>query len=807
MRLPRFRAIRLSYGCHSRRFDLPDEARPVVISGPNGSGKTTLLEAFLRTLYGFSRRKPEERRRLELRHPWSGQPVKAEADLVCCDGETISVSRDFETDEVIALETATDVEVFRGDGNPVGVRSESRHYQELVRGWIGFALLEPYRRTAWIGQGELVDTRLDDELLRAAAGSHRKVEAALDELREDFDRLTREPIELGGRRKNRLRQLEELRDSSDGLAGRLEAARSARERRRPLRDEVAGIRERIDELEAQIALLETAYRPLSERRTLIAEEKQAAERLSAVSDALRWLRDADREVTLARAEAEAAEAAGVYPDDLESRLGQARALWNRRAELEAEVAELSAPATDAFGAHQKSGPSRTLVPAGAILCLGSILLAATVSSSIALAAGAAGMLLIAGGLWRGRGGTTFSNEAMALRLGREREALAATLSDLAVGIPGLPLTSETIADHQRHYRAQQRARAAESQTRSLFEEAAQRAWTLVREAASSEAEVPDAVPLIRHLEEGENEARTALARIQLRMEEQPAVPELPSGVEPSVAAVDKARAERRTERDDLAGSSARIDLELRDLERASEDALALERELARTRDIIAQVEADVQVRRKAWELVRDAYGEFRDRDQDRLLGAVNQRLQRLSGGSLGPIRTETDLGAAHVMLGEREVAVDSPPLSYGEKHVTLLAIRLGAADFLAGDGVRHPLLVDEPFTHLDEIRSREVWELLCELARDRQVIVTTQDRLVLEHLGVTADIELTAADDAAEGEPTRSLRGPPGTPVHGERAPESMPVKPHPESAAPVEDDAEGVPSTTLNEQAQLELG
>ncbi|MFA9566373.1 MAG: sterol desaturase family protein, partial [Acidimicrobiales bacterium] len=58
--------------CHSGRFDLPDEPRPVVIAGRNGSGKTTLLEAFLRTLYGFTRRKPEERRLLELRQPWSG---------------------------------------------------------------------------------------------------------------------------------------------------------------------------------------------------------------------------------------------------------------------------------------------------------------------------------------------------------------------------------------------------------------------------------------------------------------------------------------------------------------------------------------------------------------------------------------------------------------------------------------------------------------------------------------------------------------------------------------------------------------
>ena len=78
MNEPRFEAIRLEYGCHSGRYELPDTGRPVVIAGRNGSGKTTLLEAFLRGVYGFTRRKSEERRLLELRRPWSGKPAEAE---------------------------------------------------------------------------------------------------------------------------------------------------------------------------------------------------------------------------------------------------------------------------------------------------------------------------------------------------------------------------------------------------------------------------------------------------------------------------------------------------------------------------------------------------------------------------------------------------------------------------------------------------------------------------------------------------------------------------------------------------------
>ena len=55
---------------------------------------------------------------------------------------------------------------------------------------------------------------------------------------------------------------------------------------------------------------------------------------------------------------------------------------------------------------------------------------------------------------------------------------------------------------------------------------------------------------------------------------------------------------------------------------------------------------------------------------------------------------------------------------------------------VAGSGVRAvrlPLLVDDPLVHIDADRAAEIWGVLCAIARERQVILTTQDRLVLEH--------------------------------------------------------------------------
>ena len=81
-------------------------------------------------------------------------------------------------------------------------------------------------------------------------------------------------------------------------------------------------------------------------------------------------------------------------------------------------------------------------------------------------------------------------------------------------------------------------------------------------------------------------------------------------------------------------------------------------------------------------------------------------------------------------------------MSYGEYHAVILAVRLGTADFLARVGVRPPVIIDEPFTHLDERRAERLWNLICLIARDRQVIVATQDRLILRALGVTPGITL-----------------------------------------------------------------
>ncbi|MDP2469752.1 MAG: AAA family ATPase [Candidatus Palauibacterales bacterium] len=748
---PRLRSIELEYGCHSGRFDLPDRGRPVVISGRNGSGKTTLLEAFLRTLYGFSRRKPEERRLLELRRPWSGRPAEAEVRLIAADGTRVVVRRNFTTDEVVATAEQSALELFRGDGNPAGVRSQSRHYQDLLRDWIGFGDLEPYRGTAWIAQGELVETKLDDELLRAAAGTHRRVEVALTELRDAFEALTREPIELGGRRKNRAREVENLQDAVDDMVRRLDVARASREKKRPLLERTGEIRRKLEGVEREIELLEAAYRPITERRTLVAERREAESRLSALSDAVRWLGETAGALARAEAEAAAAGVGGRYPEDFEARIGQAEVLWDRLDALTRQRAE-------AVG----TGPgSSSGVPVAALPGLAAIFAGALVAVAWSVAIGSvlavSGLILGAALLWRARSADAGSEVKRARRAEDELARIRSRLGEIEKDVPQPSLTPASMEEHRLRFRGQSAADAGVRRARERHLEATERAESLL-EHSSGAGEPGEGGEAFRRLEEEREVARTALARIQLRLEEQPAAPVLPDGVEPTVPAVETAREERRERRRHLTEELNRLDLEIRDMDRAFEDVFALERELAGLREKARDAQCEAVAGRYAWELVRDAYEEFRSTDQARLLSAINLRMRQISGGRLGPVETAGDLSAAQVGLDGRMMALDSPPLSFGEKHASLLAIRLGTADFLAGgDGTRHPLLIDEPFTHLDEVRSREVWELLEDLASARQVIITTQDRLVLQHLGIEADIDLAVPtpgdDDSVERRP------------------------------------------------------
>jgi DNA repair exonuclease SbcCD ATPase subunit len=350
----------------------------------------------------------------------------------------------------------------------------------------------------------------------------------------------------------------------------------------------------------------------------------------------------------------------------------------------------------------------------------------------------------------------------------EIEVLGRRVEEKLAGLPAAgDISPETLPERRREYAVFRSAlgRAADAERRLAeahrrtertlasreTEEAQVRAEPGVDEASGG---IQAARALMSSLEASlSSERNDGLAPTRLELErERSELEELPVDARAAFRKTDLEMEEKRRE---LTAKEAE-ERELRErflaVPRPDESSLALEGRVEARRTALAEARREAGAYRRAHGLLMDAYGEFRETDQERLLRHIDGHLSVLGDRKMGPVVAPDDLDSALLMYGGRSLALASPPLSYGELHVALFAVRMGAADFLAGMAVRLPLLVDDPFVHLDAGRAAEIWDVLCTIARERQVILTTQDRLVLEHLGVRPDLDLDGPGRAASAQ-------------------------------------------------------
>lgn len=744
-RAPRFLEIELRYGRHDRSFSFPVAPRPTVLCGPNGSGKTTLLESVVRTLFGYNRNLGEDRLAFGERQPWEGEDYQAELLLQTGQGGRVRVRRDFRTDRVSALvdagEDGEETALFRGEANPGGRGRELDEFRERLEGWIGIDRLELYRDTAFVPQGRLGETTLGDRLLRAAAGGHGAYGPACEKVRERYYALTVEPIAESDKKHTRPGEIERLEGRLEDLRARLSRAREAAERRGPLVEERETHAAEERRLEERIQLLERALEPLSAR----GEAKERLAGLEARIERCAERREALREARqrLERAEASWAEHARgePYPEDFPSRVGAAQELWERLEQLR----EAEEERQRALAARPAPGPAVRLagpVVGGALLLAGAGLFAVGwrgIGLVVALVGLLAGILLWA----RARRRASDRNAAQR-GLGAAVEARREAEDKLASRLEGVPeaetLTPETLPDRRRHFEAQRAARDGIDAARERLAEERTRA----RDVFEGPGGPPPADRLEARLVERIETLRNEYAEAKHEMKRTAAdLPELPDEIAPTAVAVREALAELRERRGSARDAREEAERRLRTEGRPEESPEVLERQLAVAARSLEEAREETLAHRRAYRLLTDAYEEFRRGDQSRLVEAVSAQLRGISGGRLGPlVAEEGDLAGARVEAYGRRLPLTSPPLSFGERHAALLAVRLGTADFLGQTGIRPPLLLDEPFAHLDESRAAQLWEMLRRIATERQVIVATQDRLVLEHLGIEPDLRL-----------------------------------------------------------------
>jgi uncharacterized protein YhaN len=129
-------------------------------------------------------------------------------------------------------------------------------------------------------------------------------------------------------------------------------------------------------------------------------------------------------------------------------------------------------------------------------------------------------------------------------------------------------------------------------------------------------------------------------------------------------------------------------------------------------------------------------------------------LSRVTGGRYRRVRVDdTNLGI-EVFAPERDGWVPVSELSQGTLDVVYLAARLGLVRLVTGDR-RPPLILDDPFVTLDDVRAPRALELLREISADFQVIyLTTSDRYdALADLVVKLEGPTAVDEHAEQAEP------------------------------------------------------
>ena len=758
----RFVSLDLDYGCHHGRYRFPVKNAPTVILGSNGSGKSTLVDALVRTIYGFNRRESDARRAQEHRRPWKGGRFRARVTLEDAEGR-LSIERDFESNQVVVRRLAADEEIFRGEANPAAPSSSDQQvYRKLLQELFGLTELDDYERTACIQQGHLLGTELAQDLLRIAAGGHADVDAARAVVRDEYYRLTLQPITSEERRRHRAGRVEQLEEEVEELSAMLSAVLQAEADRRPLLDEERHLEAELNGIRADVRRLEGERDALSRLRGLEEREAASRERIRHLEDVHAELREAIWKVEAAASDSAALPGEDAYPPDyLERLVALEEALWPRLRELEAKRDALA-------GRFEGSpaGPSfrgRVALGLGVALLIGGLTLSARTTGVVAMLMGVALLVWGARGIVVQRSAGRFARA----ELGRTTAEIADAERRIGEKLDGLSdpgLAPGELPERRRAFSAWRAARAQLEDGQGRLDGASRRAERTLRrdEAGPGIRVVAESKRLLTAVEQAISAERNdVMAPTRLALERERAeVERLPQDVRAAFRETDRDLQDKRTRLEDGGTQLRDVQRRLIALPRPEESSLALEARRQTMEEDLQAARGEARAYALAYELLVDAYEEFRATDQERLVEHIDARLAALGGGELGPLAVPDDLSSAALMYAGRTVPLASPPLSYGEWHVALFAIRIGSADFLSDLGVRTPLLVDDPFVHLDPRRAGEIWEVLCRVAGERQVLVTTQDRLILEHLGVRPDLNLDGPEREVSAQMELPVVGP-----------------------------------------------
>ncbi len=152
---------------------------------------------------------------------------------------------------------------------------------------------------------------------------------------------------------------------------------------------------------------------------------------------------------------------------------------------------------------------------------------------------------------------------------------------------------------------------------------------------------------------------------------------------------------------------------------AQDEIVELEERLAATlreRDRLALLES----------IVARAESAFRDAHQPDVLRRASDYLRRVTDGRYTRLDYDPEARALSVTCADRaEPLAVRYPISRGTRDQIFLCLRLGLLDHLDEDRERLPLVLDDALLRMDDVRRPEVYRLLADAARRRQVFLLT----------------------------------------------------------------------------------
>jgi DNA repair exonuclease SbcCD ATPase subunit len=675
-----------------------------VIRGPNEAGKTTIQRAIELVL---TRKCTSGSADLDSLRPWGAR-----------EDDRPTVAIEFEQDDEEGTQRGRLEKTFRGAKGTVQLdlngysTSDPGRADDALAELTGLPTEAFFRSTASVRHHEVADLARDEGALRdrlqaSISGADRGTSRA----RKRLDRALFDLNTKGDKNPGRLKVAEEAVAQSQASLEQGELAVAQLERDR---DTLVGARDRRTEADAT----------LTERRSMLEKARQA-ERLIAERDAAQQRFDRYRQAVAIRDEV--AELNDQHPSanplpvlqqivarltTTDARIRELRALLSGEVEVKFEVA-----AEPTWRPLSRIAVVMVVVGlllagvafAGSLLGIGAITSFGQTPSLIGGAVAAIGLILALVAFWLRRSDRLqqeMRDQEIDRRLrGRSQleEELRLAEADTArqletLGLDDVPAAQALLAREEAHV---QRIELLTAQLDGLVGKELPESLPEQRDGAALEIEQKTAA-----LEGLGPIAKEPRARERLEVE-----------VRDAETALERAR-------DDEANARARVEANTVDAEQVAGHA----ERLAMWRDELAALQRRARVYAATLEAIERAEQATMKTATRFLEQRMVGDLDRVTGGRYRRVRVDDRTLDIQVFAPEKGDWVDVSQLSQGTLDLTYLAARLGLVRLVTGDR-RPPLVFDDPFVTLDDVRAARALQLLKEIASDFQVIyLTTSDR-------------------------------------------------------------------------------